>query len=174
MASRKLSLSPAILLIVGVLVPSTAFPQAAAEYGMAASQSTAAASRASSSMRSSVRTNPRQPAGRGRLVIPGPASKNLETVMEENRQKLETESKAGGGTVQIESVPANATVSVNGNPVGFAPIELKLPQGKQLIELTHPRYDPWQVEVMVNAHESTKYTAPLEKKYKSSVTLSIP
>jgi hypothetical protein len=108
------------------------------------------------------------------LVTPGPASKNLETVMAENRQKLETASKAGGGTVQVESTPAKATVSVDGSPVGVSPLELKLPEGKHLVELAHPRFDPWQMEVTVTAHESTSVTAQLEKKYKSSITLSIP
>lgn len=173
MALTKLLFGPAILLIAGVLVPSSAFPQAAVEYGAAASRSTAMGAQAASAMRSSTRTTPRQPAARGGLTPPGPVSKNLETVMAENRQKLENASKAGGGTVQIESTPAKATVSVDGNPVGVSPLELKLPEGKHLVELAHPQYAPWQMEVTVTAHESTTVTAQLEKKYKSSITLSI-
>lgn len=128
---------------------------------------------AGSSMRSSTRTSPRQPVARGRFVIPGPPTKNMETVMEENRQKLETESKAGGGTVQVDSTPSKATVSIDGNPVGISPLELKLPEGKHLVELAHPRFDPWYMEVTVSPNESTAVTAQLEKKYKSFITLSI-
>ncbi len=172
MTMRKLLLVAAIFMITGALVPSAAYPQAAVEYGMAASKSTAAASRASSSMRSSVKSIPRQPAARGKLVIPPLATKNLQTVMNENREKLEAESKKGGGTVQIESVPDKATIAVDGAPVGQSPAELMLPAGKHLIELTHPRFDPWYMEVTINAQESTSVTAQLERKYKSTVTLS--
>lgn len=92
--------------------------------------------------------------------------------MDENRQRLEAASKAAGGTVQIESVPDKATIMVDGNPVGLSPAELKLPPGKHLIELVHPRFDIWQMEVLVSAQESTSVTAKLEKKYKSTVTIS--
>lgn len=92
--------------------------------------------------------------------------------MNENRAKLEGKSQSGGGMVKIESNPEKATVSVNGDPVGFSPMEIKLPGGKQLIELTHPRCDPWYMEVTVNAQESTSVTAKLERKYKSMVTIS--
>jgi len=96
----------------------------------------------------------------------------METVMQENRTKLEKASESGGGAVEIASKPEKATVLVDGEPVGYAPMELKLPEGKHLIELTHPGCDSWQMEVAVNAHESTSVTAKLEKKYKSSVTIS--
>jgi len=92
--------------------------------------------------------------------------------MEENRAKFASESQTGGGMVEIESNPERATVSVNGDPVGFAPMKVKLPKGKHLIELTHPGCDPWFMEVAVNAQESTSVTAKLEKKYRSSVTIS--
>ncbi len=92
--------------------------------------------------------------------------------MDENRAKLASGSANGGGSVQIESVPDKATILVDGAPVGLAPMEVKLPAGKHLIELTHPRFDPWYMEVTVNAQESTSVTAQLEKKYKSTVTLS--
>lgn len=76
--------------------------------------------------------------------------------------------------VLIESVPAKATIWVDGEPVGQAPAELKLPQGQHLIELTHPRYEPWRMEVTVSPQESTSVRAQLESKYRSSITLSIP
>lgn len=165
--------SLAIFLISGMLIASQAYPQAAVEYGAAASRSAAMGAKAGSSMRSSIRTNSRQPTARGKLVIPGPPSKNIETVMEENRQKLAEGSKSGGGSLQVDSNPSKATVSVDGNPVGMSPMELKLPEGKHLVELSHPRFDTWYMQVTVSPNESTSVTAQLEKKYKSSVTLSI-
>ena len=140
---------------------------------MAASKATAMGAKAGSSMRSTPRANPRQPVARGKFVIPGPPTKNMEMVMEENRQKLAKDSKAGGGTVQISSVPSKATVAVDGNPVGVSPLEVKLPQGKHQVELALPQYDVWGMEVTVSPNESTAVTAQLEKKYKSSITLSI-
>jgi hypothetical protein len=162
--------SSAILLITGLLISSPAFPQAAVEYGAAASRSTTMGAQAGSSMRSSTRG---KPATRGRYLTPAPTTKNMEVVMEENRQKLAESSKAGGGTVQIDSMPKKATVTVDGNPVGFSPLEVKLPEGKHLVELALPQYDAWGMEVTVSPNESTSVTAQLYKKYKSSITLSI-
>jgi hypothetical protein len=162
--------SSAILLITGLLISTAAFPQAAVEYGAAASRSTTMGAQAGSSMRSSARG---KPATRGRYLTPGPPTKNMEAVMEENRQKLAESSKAGGGTVQIDSMPKKATVTVDGNPVGISPLEVKLPQGKHLVELVLPQYDAWGMEVTVSPNESTSVTAQLYKKYKSSITLSI-
>ncbi len=93
--------------------------------------------------------------------------------MQENRERLEKQSENGGGVVHVESVPANATIVVDGDPVGKAPTDLKLPEGKHSIELTHPRFEPWKMEVTVNPQESTSVTAKLENKYKSSITISI-
>jgi type IV secretory pathway protease TraF len=162
-----------ISLMAGLLIPTAAFPQAAVEYGAAASKSTALGAQAGSSMRSSTRTNPRQPITRGKFVIPPLPIKNLEIIMEENRQKLADQSKAGGGTLHVESNPAKASVIVDGKPVGVSPLDLKLPQGKHLVELTHPRYDVWSMEVTVSPNESTSVTAQLETRYKSTITLSI-
>ena len=173
MDMRRLPVVAAILLIAGVLAPSDGRAQAAVEYGMAASKSTAAASRVSSQISSRISSySRRQPLARGKLVIPPPATKNIQTVMDENRDRLEAASKDGGGTVQIESVPDKATIMVDGDPVGHSPAELKLPAGKHLIELTHPRFDPWQMEVTVSELESTTVAAQLKKKYKSTVNIS--
>ena len=168
---KKHALMIANILLAGSLLPAVAYAQAAVEYGMAASKSTAMVSRASSYAASRSRSVSR--AVSGRLQAPPPASKTLATVMEENRQKLEVESQRGGGLLQIESVPAKATILVDGDPVGQAPTELKLPEGKHRIELTHPRYEPWRMEVTVSPQESTSVTAQLENKYRSSITLSI-
>jgi len=163
----------ASILLAGALLPALAFAQAAVEYGMAASKSTGMASRASSFGSSRMSAASRGVSRQTKLLIPGPASKNLQSVMQENRQRLAARSAQGGGVVLIESVPAKATISVNGEPVGEAPAELKLPGGKHLIELTHPRYEPWRMEVTVSPQESTSVTAQLENKYRSSITLSI-
>jgi hypothetical protein len=159
--------------LTGVTLPALALAQAAAEYGMAASKSAGMASRTSTYATSRSRSVSRTVTQRTRLLVPPAPTKNLQTMMEENRQKLEADSRKGGGSVLIESVPSKATISVNGEPVGQSPMEVKLPEGKHLIELTHPRYEPWQMEVMVSPQESTSVTAQLENKYRSSITLSI-
>jgi len=91
--------------------------------------------------------------------------------MQENRQKLAAKSQ-NGGTVRVESVPAKATIAVDGELVDYAPAELRLPEGTHLIELTHPGFVPWRMEVSVNRQESTSVTAHLENQYKSSITIS--
>jgi hypothetical protein len=170
--TKRVGLS-AILLIAGMLIPVAGRSQAAAEYGIAASKSTSLGSQIGSSMGSKMNSALQKSSPPRKFVIPPPPIKNLEAVMVENRQNLADQSKAGGGTLVVESTPTKATVMVDGKPVGSSPLELKLPEGKHLVELTHPRYDVWSMEVTISPNESTTVTAPLETKYKSTITLSI-
>jgi hypothetical protein len=146
-------------------VPSAAWAQAAIGYGMAASKSTAIATKA----RPLVDSRGKRLAGQiqNRTVT----AKPLPVVMEENRKKLAEKSAQAGGTVHIESVPAKAAVAVDGDPVAYTPADLKLPEGKHSIELTHPGCLAWGMEISVNRMESTAVKAELEEKYKSNITL---
>jgi hypothetical protein len=157
----------------GLFFPALVRAQAAAEYGMAASKSTAMASSASKSISSRISSSYSRTARQTSLKVPSPTSKNLQTVMQENRQQLAARSDQGGGTVRVESVPAKAMITVDGRPVDYAPADLQLPAGKHIIELNHPDFLPWRMEVSVSPQESTAVTAQLENKYRSSVTVSI-
>jgi hypothetical protein len=160
-----------VVLVQAVFVLS-AFGQAAVEYGAAASKSTAITSRAGTALGSRVQSafsgGQRTP-----LKIPTAASKNLDAVMQENRQKLEEKSKENGGTVHVESVPPRATITVDGQPVGYSPLDLKLPEGKHQIELTRPDFEPWRIEVTASPQESTSVKAPLKNRYRGAVTIAI-
>ncbi len=161
----------ALVIVSVILCPGLVLGQAAVEYGMSASHSTAMTSRALSSVGSRFQSA----LSVGKLTplrVPPPPTKNLQMVMHENRQKLEAQSQTGGGVVHIESLPAKAAISVDGRLVGSAPTDLKLPAGKHLIELTQPGYEPWRIEVSANPQESTSVTAQLESRYRSSITLS--
>jgi hypothetical protein len=155
-------------LMAGLLLaalPSAAWAQAAVGYGMAASKSTAIATKA----RPLYSSRGKQLASK--IQSRTGTAKPLPVVMEENRKKLEERSAQGGGTVHVESLPEKAAVAVDGDPVAYTPADLKLPEGKHSIELTHPGYLPWGMDISVNRMESTEVKAELEDKYKSSITL---
>jgi len=171
-ASKLICISMAAVW-AGVFFPVLVRAQAAVEYGMAASKSTAIASSASRAISSRTRSTYSRTARQTTLKVPSPTSKNLQTVMQENRQQLAARSDQGGGTVRVESVPAKAMIMVDGRPVDYAPADLQLPAGKHIIELNHPDFLPWRMEVSVSPQESTIVTAPLENKYRSSVTIAI-
>lgn len=157
-----------ILFVAAILLaalPKSAPAQAAIGYGMAASKSTSMAA----SARPLYDSRSKQLAAK--IQERTGTAKPLPVVMEENRKKLAEKSAQAGGTVHIESVPGKAAVTVDGDPVAYAPADLTLPEGKHLIELTRPGYLPWQMEISVSRLESTSVKAELEEKYKSNITL---
>jgi hypothetical protein len=150
--------------LLGAL-PSAAGGQAAVGYGMAASKSTAVATK----MRPLTDSRGKQLATK--IQDRAGTAKPLPITMEENRKKLEEKGAQSGGSIHVESVPEKAAVAVDGEPVAYTPADLKLPEGKHVIELTRPGYLPWETEISVNKIESTALKAELEEKYKSSITL---
>jgi hypothetical protein len=158
--------------LLGVL-PSAAWAQAAAGYGMAASKLTAIGTKMrplTDSRGKELATKIQNRTGTTRMSATATA-KPLPVIMEENRKKLEKESAEAGGSIHIESVPEKAAVTVDGEPVAYTPADLKVPEGKHNIELTHPGCLPWETEISVTKIESTSVKAELEEKYKSSITL---
>jgi hypothetical protein len=159
-----------VAFLLGAL-PSAVWAQAAVGYGMAASKSTAIGAK----MRPLTDSRGKQLATKiqdrmGTARTTGTA-KPLPVIMEENRRKLEKDSGQSGGSIHIDSVPGKAVVALDGEPVAYTPVDLKVPEGKHQIELTHPEYLPWDTEISVNKIESTSVKAELEVKYKSSITL---
>ncbi len=158
-----------LIAVVAVLVPGT-FPafswaQAAAEYGILAGSSATSTAKIGSTLNS--KTNKLADRVQGRI------SKSLENVMEENKQKLEQKSREGGAALHIDSVPGRGTVSIDGAKVAHTPTELKVPEGKHVIEVTLPGYLPWRREVSLSRGENLSLKAELENMYKSVITLSI-
>lgn len=161
-----------VVLVQAVFVLS-AYGQAAVEYGAVASKSTALTSKAATAIGSRVQSAFSGGGQRTPLKIPTTASKNLDAVMQENRRKFEEKGKETGGMVHVESVPRGATITVDGQPVGYSPLDLKLPEGKHQIELTRPDFEPWRMEVTASPQESTSVKAPLKNRYKGVVTIAI-
>ncbi len=150
------------------VLPATAFSQAVTEYGMTTGSAATSAVKGGSA----INRGSMQLAGRLAESI-GKTTQNV-NVMEENKQKLELKSRAGGGTVHIDSVPDKAAISIDGAEVAYTPANLKIPQGKHTIELKHPTSLPWRKEVSLSRDESLSLKAELEKKYKSVINLSFP
>jgi hypothetical protein len=66
------------------------------------------------------------------------------------------------GTVILTAAPENAEVSVDGNFVGNAPVNLKLAPGKHTIMVTAKGYEPFTREISVIADSEVRLTANLE------------
>jgi hypothetical protein len=157
-------------------MPGSAFAQAAASYGAVAGSSAATTAKAGSSLNRS--TN--KLAGRIAGSLSKSASKTsvrsvtkpLEVIMEENRQKLEEESKEGGATLHIESSPAKATVLIDGEPVAKTPADLKLPKGDHIVELKEFESQDWKKEITLAPDENLTLKPELKKRYQSAITIS--
>jgi hypothetical protein len=67
------------------------------------------------------------------------------------------------GTVNVQSLPPGADVTVDGAFVGNAPAALKLPPGKHLIAVTSAGFRPWSRDLTVLAASETNLVATLEK-----------
>jgi len=157
-------------------ISGTAYAQAAATYGIVAGSSATATAKTAGTINRA--TN--KLAGRvaesvstsGSKYASRSLSKPYEIVMEENRRKLEDESKDGGGTLHVESVPDKATVLIDGEPVATTPADLKLPVGEHTVELREFESVDWKKEIFVTQDENLSLKPELKKRYQSAVTVS--
>ena len=143
---------------------SSALAQAAAEYGVLAGHSGVVTTKIASGLGSKARQlDERQ----------GARLKSVESTMEENRRQLEAKGQKEGGAVHIDSVPPKATILVDGAPIAYTPAELKVPEGKHVIELKRPASLPWRKEISLTRGERLSLSPELQDKYKSALTFSI-
>jgi len=70
---------------------------------------------------------------------------------------------AGVGTVILSATPENAEVTVDGNFVGNAPVNLKLSQGKHTIVVTARGYQGLTREITIMPDSEVRLTAQLER-----------
>jgi len=71
--------------------------------------------------------------------------------------------KAALGTVVLSAAPENAEVSVDGNFVGNAPVNLKLTPGKHTIVVSAKGYQGFTREITVMPDSEVRLTAALER-----------
>jgi len=76
---------------------------------------------------------------------------------------LTASAEALHGTVILSATPDNAEVSVDGNFVGNAPVNLKLAPGKHTIEVKAGGYRTFSREITVMADSEVRLTAALEQ-----------
>jgi hypothetical protein len=67
------------------------------------------------------------------------------------------------GTVTVSTNPAGADISVDGNFVGNAPADLKLPPGKHTVAVSLDGFKPWGRDMTVLAGSKTNLDATLDK-----------
>jgi hypothetical protein len=142
-------------LALGAL-PTTAFPQAAAESALTTASSASSTVKAASALNQSSK----QLAGRFQERV----SKSLQSGMQENKQKLQLKSQASGGTVRSDSPLEKATISIQGAEVTCAPTNPKTPEGKPNPESGHTN---------CRSEDPSLKPGP-QNKYKSVITLSFP
>lgn len=149
---------------------SAALAQAAAGYAAAASKSTAMGVGAAKPLASKAKPLVRSKATPLAKNSSRSTSPTLGDVLAENRQKLEVKGGAKAGSLHVESVPAKATVSVDGAPVAYTPADIKLPDGNHVIELRLPGFAPWRKEVNITREGTMLLKAELRTQYNSSET----
>jgi hypothetical protein len=170
--------------LVVVFSTIAAFSQTAVEYGTIASKSTGTMSGAGGSLAGTwQRVNDSlagsnhqpaqqpqpQPASQPQVISPPTASPKaqiinisrtsataIEKEMRVNRQKLETLAGTKGATVHIESVPSKATVYVNNHAIAYTPVDVRLPAGKQVVEVQSPAFLPWKQELSIAGGETIR------------------
>ena len=72
------------------------------------------------------------------------------------------------GSLNITSVPALASVKVDGKPIGEAPLVTKLLVGKHTVEVSKSGYDTWRKEVVISEGQTASVSATLTKKETTS------
>ena len=171
--SKRTLLGLALALTLASLPPS-AFPQAAAEYSTTTGSAATSATKAGSAINQGTNAlaGRLQKSMEKTLDSPSVGTPRRVNTMEENRKKLELKSQAGGGLIHIDSVPAKATVLIDGSSVAYTSADLKIPNGKHTIEVADPTHLPWRKEVTLNHGENLSFKPQLEEKYKSEIVLS--
>ena len=161
--TKSITLSMTLALGLGAF-SSSARAQTAAEYGVLAGHSGVVTTKTASGLGSKT----------GQLVErQGARLRSVEGTMEENRRKLEAGGQKAGGAVHVDSVPQKATILVDGAPIAYTPADLKIPEGKHVIELRRPASLPWRKEISLTPGERLSLSAELQDKYKSVLTFSI-
>ena len=154
----------AMLAMAGEAWSLPARAQAAASYAVAASKSTAMASKARPLV-----TPKATPLAKRSLPRTSPT---LGDVIGENRRKLEAKGGPSAGSLHVESVPGKATVSVDGSPVAYTPADLKLHEGNHVVELTLPGFASWRKEINMSREGTMLLKAELRTQYNSAVSFS--
>ena len=154
----------ATVVMLGEVWSLPARAQAAASYAIAASKSTAMASKARPLVTPKATPLTKKSVAR--------TSPTLGDVMGENRQKLEAKGGPSAGSLHIDSVPGKATVSVDGTPVAYTPADLKLPEGNHVVELTLPGFASWRKEITMSREGTMLLKAELRTQYNSAVSFS--
>ncbi|MBI3650282.1 MAG: PEGA domain-containing protein [Acidobacteria bacterium] len=96
---------------------------------------------------------------------------NVEVVISENKDNKKdgkdaasAKADAATGNIKIVSEPDGADVKIDGNFVGNAPSQLRLPVGKHTIQVSKEGFVDWSKELQVSAGADLNLKATLQKK----------
>lgn len=70
------------------------------------------------------------------------------------KQELKAQLQPSWGTLSVQSIPANAQLSIDGKVVGNAPMSVEVDAGVRRVELSAPGLKTWQSNVVVKAGET--------------------
>jgi hypothetical protein len=71
--------------------------------------------------------------------------------------------KTSVGILRVQAVPASAVVSVDGSPKGNSPLELSLPAGSHIVDVTADSYESAHVPIVVEVGGKKDLSLTLEK-----------
>jgi formylglycine-generating enzyme required for sulfatase activity len=95
--------------------------------------------------------------GRRAVIIRSEKYEELATAIDVSgcgtRQALDLALVPGWSNIEVDSVPTNAVVTVNGQAAGATPLILELAAGEHELVLTAARFKPWREIIVVKANE---------------------
>lgn len=89
---------------------------------------------------------------------PQPAPANLDAKGKAGAEKAAT---SGVSTVQIDSTPTGALISVDNTALGHTPASLTLPKGIHVIEIKHDGFTSWQKTILLAGGEKLSLSPAL-------------
>ncbi len=148
--------------------------QAAVEYGHATAGAAAAGSsisRAASKMAGALSSTASRTQPATKSASPHLPARTGEAPEVTNRKALERRAGTDGAKLSLKSVPPNATVRIDGNPVGTTPLVLVLAPGRYSVELEGPRREFAREQVELRAQETRELALPLRSRYLTHIDL---
>jgi hypothetical protein len=98
--------------------------------------------------------------------------RRLAATMQANRRKLTAAAGAKGATIHVASVPAQTLVSIDGAPIGYSPLDIRVVPGKHTITVDHPAFSPWRQEFTAEAHQELSFAPKLQLENNRTLFLS--
>ena len=97
------------------------------------------------------------------LKKPGFVPQEISWTVENARPQLvQVQLGTNVGTLKVSSVPAQASISIDGKPQGETPFSDKIEQGQHQLKIEKPGYSPYEKVILVTKEQITDIKADLQ------------